>query len=87
MLPNRIILAFSSLALAGPVAAAIGYYLLAQQDELMGGLMLFASAGILYLVFQDVAPESKLKSKNMPALGAVSGFMLGLIGNMLLLGG
>jgi ZIP family zinc transporter len=87
LLPNKIILAFSSLALAGPISASIGYYLLAQQDELMGALMLFASAGILYLVFQDVAPESKLKHKGMPALGAVSGFLLGLIGNMLILGG
>ncbi|CAN5267189.1 hypothetical protein BH23BAC3_BH23BAC3_01380 [soil metagenome] len=85
--PNKIILAFSSLALAGPISAAIGYYLLAQQHELMGGLMLFASAGILYLVFQDIAPESKLKNNGMPALGAVFGFMLGLLGNMLILGG
>lgn len=85
--PNKIVLAFSTLALVGPISAAIGYYLLAQQDGLMGGLMLFASAGILYLVFQDIAPESKLKNQGMPALGAVSGFMLGLIGNMLILGG
>lgn len=87
LLPNKIILAFSSLALFGPLSAAIGYYLLAPQHELMGALMLFASAGILYLVFQDIAPESKLKNQGMPALGAVAGFLLGLVGNMLILNG
>lgn len=82
--PNQIVLAFSGLALVGPISATTGYYLLAQQQELMGALMLFASAGILYLVFQDIAPDSKLKSKGMPALGAVAVFLLGLVGNMLL---
>lgn len=84
---NKIILAFSALALAGPISAATGYYFLAEQHELMGGLMLFASAGILYLVFQDIAPDSKLKKHGMPALGAVAGFLLGLMGNMLIIGG
>lgn len=84
--PNTIVLAFAGLALVGPIAAAIGYYLLAQQHELMGGLMLFASAGILYLVFQDIAPESKINHQGMPALGAVAGFLLGLVGHMLIVG-
>lgn len=81
---NKIVLAFSGLALVGPISAATGYYLLAQYDALMGALMLFASAGILYLVFQDIAPDSRLEDQGMPAIGAVAGFMLGLIGNMLL---
>ena len=79
---NTIIGAFSCLAIAGPVAALTGYYLLAQAYELMAGLMLFASAGILYLVFQDIAPESKISSSGIPALGAVAGFMLGLLGSL-----
>ncbi|MGP8288731.1 ZIP family metal transporter [Vreelandella zhanjiangensis] len=82
---NKIVLAFSGLALVGPISAATGYYILAQYDVLMGALMLFASAGILYLVFQDIAPESKIERQGMPAIGAVAGFMLGLIGNMMLL--
>ncbi|MGO2392671.1 MAG: ZIP family metal transporter [Halomonas sp.] len=84
---NTIVWAFSGLAMVGPLSAATGYYLLAQYDGLMGALMLFASAGILYLVFQDIAPSSKLEMRGMPALGAVAGFLLGLIGNMMLLGG
>jgi ZIP family zinc transporter len=84
LLPNQILIAFSGLALVGPISAATGYYLLAQHDGLMGALMLFASAGILYLVFQDIAPDSKLENQGMPALGAVAGFLLGLVGNMLI---
>ena len=45
--------------------------------------MLFASGGILYIVFQDIAPEAKLRRRWMPAFGAVVGFLLGLIGKML----
>ncbi|MBE0402213.1 ZIP family metal transporter [Halomonas citrativorans] len=82
---KKIILAFSGLALVGPISAATGYYVLAQYDVLMGALMLFASAGILYLVFQDIAPGSKLEHQGMPAIGAVAGFLLGLMGNMVLL--
>ena len=84
---GKIIFAFGCLAVVGPVSALTGYYVLAQAHELMAGLMLFASAGILYLVFQDVAPESKVGSSGVPALGAVVGFMLGLVGSMLISGG
>lgn len=85
--PEKIIIAFSCLAFAGPVSALTGYYVLAQTPELMAGLMLFASAGILYIVFQDIAPESKVNRTGVPALGAVAGFMLGLAGSMLISGG
>lgn len=82
--PGSILLAFSALAIAGPVSALGGYYLLANASHWVAGLMLFASAGILYLVFQDVAPASRLAGSKTPALGAVLGFLLGLVGNMLL---
>lgn len=81
---HHIILAFSGLALVGPASAAIGFYFLAQHEQLMGALMLFASAGILYLVFQDIAPSAKINNQGMPAIGAVVGFLLGLIGYMLI---
>lgn len=84
---DKIIFAFGCLAVVGPVSALTGYYVLAQAHELMAGLMLFASAGILYLVFQDVAPGSKVGKSGVPALGAVVGFMLGLVGSMLISGG
>jgi len=84
MRPSKLLTAFFFLAVAGPVCALTGYFVLAQARELVAGLMLFASAGILYLVFQDVAPESKAETGGLPALGAVAGFSLGLVGNMLI---
>lgn len=79
---NKIILAFCALSVAGPVSALLGYTVFSQAHEFMAGMMLFAGAGILYLVFQDIAPESKVDNSRFPALGAVLGFVLGLIGNM-----
>jgi ZIP family zinc transporter len=45
--------------------------------------MLFAAGGILYLTFQDIAPQVVLKNSRLPALGAIAGFALGLIGYMM----
>ncbi len=46
--------------------------------------MLFAASGILYLTFQDLAPQAKMKNRKVPALGAVLGFLLGLLGQQLI---
>ncbi|RUO44283.1 divalent cation transporter [Aliidiomarina taiwanensis] len=80
---NTILAAFTGMALLGPIAGMAGYFWLAQAPQALAALMLFASGGILYLVFDDIAPEAKLKNRWMPALGAVAGFLLGLIGHML----
>lgn len=45
--------------------------------------MLFAAGGILYSVFQDIAPQAKLNKHWLPTLGAVLGFALGLAGFMM----
>jgi len=82
--PNKILVAFASLAVVGPVSALTGYFILAEAHQFVAGLMLFASAGILYLVFQDIAPESKTENSGFPALGAVAGFLIGLAGNMII---
>jgi ZIP family zinc transporter len=44
--------------------------------------MLFAAGGILYVIFQDIAPQSKLKKHWAPPLGAVAGFLLGVLGKV-----
>ena len=80
---SQIILAFSLMALLGPASGLAGYFWLASYPGLLGAMMLFASGGILYLVFQDIAPDSKMEQRWTPALGAVAGFLLGMIGNML----
>lgn len=82
--PGRILGAFAALALLGPLAAIAGWSLLAGEAGLLGGIMLFAAGGILYLTFQDIAPQVPLARHWAPPLGAVAGFMLGLAGQLLL---
>ena len=68
------------LALLGPV----GWFWLADQDAILGAIMLFAAGGILYLTFQDIAPQARLARHWSPPLGAVLGFALALVGELLL---
>ena len=70
------------LALLGPVCGAIGWFWLADQDAVLGAIMLFAAGGILYLTFQDIAPQSHLERHWTPPLGAVLGFALALAGKL-----
>lgn len=75
---------FSLLVLLGPAAALAGQLFLVDHPAVLGGMMLFASGGILYLIFQDIAPQVKLQRRWGPPLGAVLGFLLGLVGEKLL---
>jgi ZIP family zinc transporter len=70
------------LALLGPVCGAIGWFWLADQDAILGSIMLFAAGGILYLTFQDIAPQSRLERHWTPPLGAVLGFALALVSKL-----
>ena len=70
-------------ALLGPVCGAVGWFWLADHDAVLGSIMLFASGGILYLTFQDIAPQARLERHWAPPLGAVLGFALALAGEML----
>ena len=71
------------LTFLGPVCGLIGWFWLADQDAILGGIMLFASGGILYLMFQDIAPQARLERHWAPPLGAVLGFALALLAEML----
>lgn len=84
--PKTVLLSFFGIALLGPVAAWIGMTLLSEADAVLGALMLFASGGILYIVFQDIAPQARLEMSRLPPFGAVLGFALGLAGHVLLHG-
>ena len=72
------------LSFSGIAAAAAGYFFLRDIPALTGALMLFASGGILYLIFQDIAPMSKMKQSWVPAFGASCGYLIGMIGHKLL---
>ena len=70
------------LACFGPVCGLIGWYWLADQALALGAIMLFAAGGILYLTFQDIAPQARLERHWAPPLGAVLGFALALLAEM-----
>lgn len=76
-------LAFTALAMLGPISGLSGYFLLGDRPEMVAGIMLFAGGGILYLTFEDIAPQAKVENRYAPAMGAVLGFMLGMVGHML----
>ena len=66
----------------GPLAAWLGVSVLASNTAILGAIMLFASGGIIYLIFEDVAPQVPLERHWSPPLGAVAGFALGLAGSL-----
>ncbi len=80
---TTILTAFGLMALLGPAAALVGLFWLSAYPRVVAGIMLFAAGGILYLTFQDIAPQAKLDCHWAPPLGAVAGFLLGLVGKML----
>lgn len=76
----QLIFAFALMSLLGPVAGLTGYFFLSGYDEIISCIMLFAAGGILYIIFQDIAPQAKMQNHWGPPLGAIAGFLLGLMG-------
>jgi ZIP family zinc transporter len=72
------------LSFSGVVAALMGYFLLRDKVSIIAGLMAFAGGGIVFLMFQDIAPLSKIKNSWIPPIGASIGFLVGIIGEKLL---
>jgi ZIP family zinc transporter len=70
----------------GPAFGVLGWSVFDSLPYLLGAVMLFAAGGILYLVFQDIAPQSRLKRHWAPPLGAVLGFALAVQAKALLPG-
>lgn len=77
---KRILSVMFLLTPLGPVLALAGWAWLKNLPALLGAIMLFASGGILYLIFQDIAPQSRMRRHWAPPLGAVLGFALGMVG-------
>lgn len=70
----------------GPIIAILGWLYFSNSIVLLGATMLFASGGILYLIFQDIAPQSHIRRHWAPPLGAVLGFSIGMLGNNMMIG-
>ena len=77
--PSKVLGLMVALALLGPVCGAVGWFWLAGHGTVLGAILLFAAGGILYLTFQDIAPQSRLDRHWAPPLGAVLGFGLARI--------
>jgi ZIP family zinc transporter len=76
----------SALIPLGPLFGILGWAHGGEHPVFIGGVMLFAAGGILYLLFQDIAPQSRLERHWGPTLGAVLGFGLGMLGDGLIHG-
>ncbi len=80
---KKTLLIFFGLSFFGIAGALIGHFFLADSPGLTAHLMTFASGGILYLLIQDIIPESKLDKNYLTSLGATLGFLVGIIGEKL----
>lgn len=80
---KKALLILFALAWLGPVSAGIGYTVLVDYPAIVAYVMAFAAGGILYLIFQDIAPEAKQENHWAAPLGAVAGFLLGTLGDYL----
>ena len=50
------------------------------QEGIIAAIMLLVSGGIFYSIFQDIAPGVRLERHWAPPMGAVLGFVFGVIG-------
>lgn len=81
--PKKVLLLMFALVPLGPLFGFAGYSTLGDQHDALGGIMLLASGGILYLIFQDIAPQIPIRKHRRPALGAVIGFAIAMLGTVL----
>lgn len=75
---------FLAMVPIGPLAAYIGLALPESYSHVIGAVMMLSAGGILYLMFQDIAPQVPMKNSMLPPLGAVLGFAVGLAGDLLI---
>ena len=80
---KKTLVIFFFLSFFGIVGALIGFYFLTNSTTLTALLMTFASGGILYLLIQDIIPASKLENKYLVSLGAIAGFLVGVVGSVI----
>ncbi len=80
---KKTLIIFFFLSFFGIIGALLGHFFLSDSPKLTAHLMIFASGGILYLIIQDIIPESKLDKNYLVSLGAILGFLVGIIGEKL----
>lgn len=81
---KKTLVIFFFLSFFGIIGALLGNFLLSDSPQITAILMTFASGGILYLLIQDIIPESKLDKNYLISLGAILGFLVGIIGEKII---
>ncbi|WBL22816.1 ZIP family metal transporter [Zunongwangia sp. HRR-M8] len=81
---SKSLVIFFFLSFCGILGALLGHFVLSDFPNLTAHLMTFASGGILYLLIQEIIPESKLDNNYIASLGASLGFLIGIIGEKLI---
>ncbi|PIP95768.1 MAG: divalent cation transporter [Bdellovibrio sp. CG12_big_fil_rev_8_21_14_0_65_39_13] len=81
---SRLLIIFLTVPLVGPLAAWLGFEWFSSSEYNPAMILLFFSGGILYLIFEDIAPSAHREHKSFLSLGAICGFLLGLVGTMLI---
>jgi ZIP family zinc transporter len=72
--PRKVLFFMLLLTPIGPTAAIAAHFLFRDQGMLIGAIMLLSAGGIMYILFQDIAPQSRLRNHWAPPLGAILGF-------------
>ncbi len=80
---KKILTIFFFLSFAGIVGSLFGHFVLSAHQAINQYLMIFASGGILYLLIQDIIPDSKMEKSYMISVFASLGFLVGVIGEKL----
>lgn len=77
---RRLLAMFTIVGLSGPLYILLGTEVFVHTERALGMIMTFCAGGILYLVFNDIAPRVSMKDHWLPPLGVIAGFSIGLIG-------
>ncbi len=71
------------LSFVGLIFSLLGYIFLKSSPSITAAIMIFSSGGILYLIFEDIAPSFRLKENSLAVLGVNFGFIVGLLCHLL----
>lgn len=80
--PKKLLLLFLILGLSGPLYILLGAKVFVNMQDVLSVMMTFCAGGILYLIFQDIAPEASDRRHYLAPIGAVLGFTIGLAGHL-----
>ncbi len=77
---KKTLIIFFFLSFFGIAGAMLGHFVLSNYQGITAYMMTFAGGGILYLLIQDIIPESKMDRNYLISIAATFGFLVGIIG-------